>query len=36
MDKIHMFKNGSIISMEYSNYGTLLSMILAFKETYVS
>lgn len=36
MDKMHVFKNGSIISMEFSKYGTLLSAVLAFKKTYVS
>lgn len=36
MDQIHLFKNGSIISMEYAAYGTLLSVVAAFKEVWVS
>ncbi|VVC45745.1 Protein kinase domain,Mad3/Bub1 homology region 1,Serine/threonine-protein kinase, active [Cinara cedri] len=32
MDNIHVFKNGSIISMDYANYSTLLSVILAYKK----
>lgn len=35
MDNIHVFKNGSIISMEFANYGTLLSVILAYKKKWV-
>ncbi|XP_050431084.1 mitotic checkpoint serine/threonine-protein kinase BUB1 beta-like [Adelges cooleyi] len=32
MDYIYMFNNGSIISMEYAMHGTLLSVILAYKQ----
>ncbi|KAL4135310.1 hypothetical protein QTP88_006926 [Uroleucon formosanum] len=31
MDQMYVFKNGSIISMEFATHGTLLSVILAYK-----
>lgn len=36
MDMLHLFKNGSIISMDFATYGTLLSVILAYKSVSVS
>lgn len=31
MDQMFVFKNGSLISMEFATYGTLLTVILAYK-----
>lgn len=36
MENMHVFKNGSIISMEFSTYGTILSIVLSHKTTLVS
>lgn len=36
MDQMHLFKNGSIISMKYAAHGTLLSVVAAYKEAWVS
>lgn len=36
MDQMFVFKNGSIISMEFATHGTLLSVILAYKVAMVS
>lgn len=36
MDNMHVFKNGSIISMEFSTYGTILSVVLAHKTSLVN
>ncbi|XP_050530497.1 mitotic checkpoint serine/threonine-protein kinase BUB1-like [Daktulosphaira vitifoliae] len=32
MDNVYLFNNGSIISMEYATHGTLLSVILTYKQ----
>lgn len=36
MENMYVFKNGSIISMEYATHGTLLSVVLAYKNALVS
>jgi len=36
MDQMYIFKNGSIISMEFATHGTLLSVIVAYKTAMVS
>lgn len=36
MDMLHLYKNGSIISMEFATYGTLLSVISTYKTASVS
>jgi len=36
MDQMYVFKNGSIISMEFATHGTLLSVIVAYKTAMVS
>lgn len=36
MENIHVFKNGSIISMDFATHGTLLSVVLAYKSALVS
>jgi len=36
MDQMFIFKNGSIISMEFATHGTLLSVVLAYKVAMVS
>lgn len=35
MDQMFVFKNGSIISMEFATHGTLLSLIVAYKTAMV-